>query len=213
MSVSSPLPNTSSRPAQRVKPAPPPLHHHLLNLPNFLTLCRIVLIPFFVAALSRNHFRDALYIFVAAALTDSLDGTLARWTNKRTELGAFLDPFADKLLLLSALVILTVESVIPAWVLSVIVVRDVVVVFGYVMVVFFIGERVPVRPTYAGKAGTVLQIATIVTALLGWPHIVGMRHLWNGLLLLTVLMTGLSGLQYVYRGLVLLNSREPQMFE
>ena len=166
-----------------------------------------------MATLSRNRFREALYIFVAAAVTDSLDGTLARWTNSRTELGAFMDPFADKLLLISGLVILTVEDVIPGWVLGVIAVRDVVVVFGYLMLVFWIGERIPVRPTYAGKAGTVLQIGCIVAALLGWARNADLWSAWNGLLLLTVIMTGISGLQYMYRGLVLLNSREPQMFE
>ncbi len=210
--MSSPSPNPALREVRAVKPAPP-LHHHLLNPPNFLTLCRIVSIPFFVALLSRNRLREALYVFAAAAVTDSLDGTLARWTNQRTELGAFLDPFADKLLLISALVILTVQDILPGWVLGVIAVRDVVVVFGYLMLVFFIGERIPVRPTYAGKAGTALQIGCIVAALLGWPQLDHIHHAWTGLLLLTVVMTGLSGLQYMYRGLVLLNSREPQMFE
>lgn len=212
--MSAPQPNPASRPPNLLKPAPPPLlHHRLLNLPNFLTLCRIVSIPFFVALLSRDRFHEALVIFVAAALTDGLDGTLARWTNSRTELGAFLDPFADKLLLISAFVILTVEDVIPGWVLSVIAVRDVVVVFGYLMLVFWIDERIPVRPTYMGKLGTVLEIACIVTALLGWSHAPAKHLLWQGLLMLTVAAAGWSGLQYMYRGLVLLNSREPQMFE
>lgn len=210
--MSSPSHSTSSRVTKLVKPAPR-LPHHLLNLPNFLTLCRIALIPFFVALLSKNRFTEALLIFVAAALTDSLDGTLARWTNSRTELGAFLDPFADKLLLISAFVILTVEGVIPGWVLSVIAVRDVVVVFGYLMLVFWIGERVPVRPTYTGKAGTVLEISCIVAALLGWSQMMEKHALWEGLLTLTVAAVGCSGVQYMYRGLVLLNSREPQMFE
>ena len=191
----------------------PVLHRHLLNLPNFITLCRIVCIPFFVGYLSKHHLRPALYIFIAAALTDSLDGTLARLRDSRTELGAFLDPFADKLLLLSGLVILTVVGTIPAWVLSVIAIRDIVVVFGYLMVAFFIGERIPVRPSYAGKAATVLEIACIVVALLGWPELAGKRHLWRALLYLTVAVTAISGLEYTYRGLVLLNSREPQMFE
>jgi cardiolipin synthase (CMP-forming) len=210
--VSPPLPNTSARPAKLVEPAPR-LHQHLLNLPNFLTLCRIVSIPFFVALLSKNRFHDALLIFVAAALTDSLDGTLARWTNNRTELGAFLDPFADKLLLISAFVILTVEDVIPGWVLSVIAVRDVVVVFGYLMVVFWIGERVPVRPTYTGKVGTFLEIACIVVARLGWSRTVEKHLMWEGLRMVTVAAVGWSGVQYAYKGLIILNSHEPQMFE
>ena len=128
------------------------------------------------AAEQESFPRGALSFLSPPRLTDSLDGTLARWTNSRTELGAFLDPFADKLLLISAFVILTVEDVIPGWVLSVIAVRDVVVVFGYLMLVFWIGERMPVRPTYIGKAGTVLEIACIVTALLGLARIPRSRH-------------------------------------
>jgi len=210
--MSSPQPDPAIRKTTVAKPAPV-IHRHLLNLPNFLTVCRIISIPFFVVLLSQHRFSDALYLFIAAALTDSLDGTLARWRNSRTELGAFLDPFADKLLLVSAFVILTVEDIIPGWVLSVIAVRDVVVVFGYLMLVFWIGERVPVRPTYTGKAGTVLEIAVIVVALLRWPLDAHKWALWQGLLVLTVLATGVSGLQYMYRGLVLLKSREPQMFQ
>ncbi len=210
--MSSSSPNPALRQTQPVRTAPA-LHHHLLNLPNFLTLCRIASIPVFVALLSRNRSREALYIFALAALTDSLDGTLARWTNKRTELGAFLDPFADFLMLISALVILTVQGIIPGWVLSVIAIRDVVVKFGYLMLVFWIGERIPVRPSYVGKASTVLQIICVVAGLLGWSYMANMRYIWNGLLMLTAFMTALSGLQYTYRGLVLLNSREPQMFE
>jgi cardiolipin synthase (CMP-forming) len=210
--VSSPQPNPVARKANLAAPAPI-LHHHLLNLPNFLTLCRIVSIPFFVVLLSERRLLAALYIFIAAALTDGLDGTIARWRNSRTELGAFLDPFADKLMLISAFVVLTVLDIIPGWVLSTIVVRDIVVVFGYLMLVFWIGERVPVRPTYTGKTGTVLQIACIVAALLGWAQNPGQWIVWYGLLTLTVVATATSGLQYVYRGLVLLNSREPQMFE
>jgi phosphatidylglycerophosphate synthase len=68
------MPNSAARQAKAAA-TPARLHHHLLNVPNFLTLCRIVSIPFFVATLSRNQFREALYIFGAAAITDSLDGT------------------------------------------------------------------------------------------------------------------------------------------
>lgn len=189
-----------------------PLSRRLLNLPNFLTLCRIIAIPFFLALLEKHRYDAALVLFAAAAVTDGLDGSLARWRGSRTELGAVLDPFADKLLLLSGLVVLTVERLIPGWLLGTIVLRDVVVVFGYLLLVFFIGERIPVRPTYAGKTCTVLQLACIVGALLQWPLMPDRAILWHGLLYLTVALTAISGLQYVYRGLVILNNREPQMF-
>jgi len=185
--------------------------HHLLNVPNFLTLFRIVLIPFFVVLISKHRLTEGLYVFGAAAVTDSLDGTVARWFDSKTEIGAFLDPFADKLLLVSSFVVLTIEQIFPAWLLSVIVIRDVVVVFGYLMLTFFTAERMPVRPSYLGKVSTFLQLACVVGALLGFG--MNSRALWYGLLYVTVAITGLSGLHYMYRGLTWLQSREPQMFE
>ena len=196
------------------KPAPrdtgAPTLRALLNVPNFLTLCRVGSIPLFLSFLSRHQYTEALYVFVAAALTDALDGTVARWFNARTEIGAFLDPFADKLMLVSAFVVLTVEQDLPGWLLGVVVIRDVVVVAGYLMIAFFTSERMPVRPSYLGKLSTVLQLACVVATLLrmgvAWPNY------WYGLLYLTVGITALSGVHYSYRGLVWLGSREPEMF-
>jgi cardiolipin synthase len=183
----------------------------LLNLPNLLTLCRIFSIPVFLALLSKNHFTYALYLFGAAALTDGLDGALARWFDCRTELGTLLDPFADKLLLLSAFVALTFDNAIPGWLIGVVVIRDIVIVFGYFMLSFYTNERVPVRPSYLGKAATCFQLACVIGALarvgISWPH--G----WYVLLYVTVAVTALSGVHYAHRGLVWLSSHEPEMFE
>jgi cardiolipin synthase len=184
---------------------------HLLNIPNILTLCRLFSVPVFLALLSKQRFTYALYVFCAAGLTDALDGAIARWFDARTEIGAFLDPFADKLMLLSAFVALTFEDAIPGWLLGVVVIRDIVIVFGYFMLSFFTGERVPVRPSYLGKAATCFQLACVVGALArvgaSWPS------QWYALLYLAVAVTALSGLHYAYRGLAWLSSREPQMFE
>lgn len=182
----------------------------LLNVPNFLTLCRVGSIPLFLSFLSRHQYTEALYVFVAAALTDALDGTVARWFNARTEIGAFLDPFADKLMLVSAFVVLTVEQDLPGWLLGVVVIRDVVVVGGYLMIAFFTSERMPVRPSYLGKLSTVLQLACVVATLLRMG--VTWSSYWYALLYLTVGITALSGVHYSYRGLVWLGSREPEMF-
>ena len=184
---------------------------HLLNIPNGLTLITLLSIPVFIAHLTKNHYRYALDLFVAAALTDALDGTVARWFDCRTEIGAVLDPFADKLLLLSAFVTLTFENDFPGWLLGVVVIRDIVIVFGYLMISFFTGERIPVRPSYLGKASTCFQLACVIGAL---THF-GATHFeeWYALLFATVAVTALSGLHYAYRGLVWLSSREPEMFE
>ena len=85
----------------------------LLNLPNSLTLLRLFSIPLFLGLLGYRHYRAALWVFGFAALTDSLDGTVARWFDAKTELGSFLDPFADKLMLVSAFVVLTMDGDFP----------------------------------------------------------------------------------------------------
>src|SRR5579859_8116272 len=163
----------SSQPAPENTPAGGLALGHLLNFPNLLTLLRIVLIPFFLALLSKHRYTYALYIFGLAALTDGLDGAVARWFDMRTEIGAYLDPFADKLLLVSAFVALTIENSFPAWLLGVVLIRDIVIVFGYFMFAFFTGERPPMRPTFLGKASTFLQLLCVIGALVGarltWP--------------------------------------------
>jgi cardiolipin synthase len=201
----------STKPAAKPQPSGGLSLWHLLNTPNVLTLCRLFSVPVFLALLSKQRFTYALYVFCAAGLTDALDGTIARWFDARTEIGAFLDPFADKLMLLSAFVALTFENAIPGWLLGVVIIRDVVIVFGYFMLSFFTGERVPVRPSYLGKAATCFQLACVIGALarigVSWPS------QWYALLYISVGVTAFSGLHYAYRGLALLSSREPQMFE
>jgi len=116
----------SFRPRQGVQPAAES-YSKLLNLPNFLTLCRLVSIPIFLTFLTRQRYEAALYVFAAAAVTDGLDGAVARWFDSRTELGAFLDPFADKLMLVSAFVVLTIDGELPGYLLSVVMIRDIVI--------------------------------------------------------------------------------------
>ncbi|HUY29244.1 MAG TPA: CDP-alcohol phosphatidyltransferase family protein [Candidatus Binataceae bacterium] len=183
---------------------------HLLNLPNILTLCRLGSIPIFLSFLSKHRYTPALYVFIAAAITDSLDGTVARWFDSRTEIGAFLDPFADKLMLVSAFVVMTIEGDFPGWLLSVVAIRDIVIVFGYLMLSFFTGERIPVRPSYLGKSSTFLQLACVTGALLRMR--LAYPAYWYPLLYATVAVTAMSGVHYMYRGLVWLGSREPEMF-
>jgi cardiolipin synthase len=184
---------------------------HLLNIPNLLTLSRLFLVPVFLALLSKHRFNYALDVFCLAGLTDALDGTIARWFDCRTEIGALLDPFADKLLLLSAFVGLTVENLIPGWLLGVIITRDVVIVFGYLLLIFYTDERLLARPSYLGKAATCFQLASVVGALAGAGQ--NWTQLWYTLLYATVAVTAVSGMHYAYQGLAWLSSREPQMFE
>ncbi len=184
---------------------------HLLNVPNFLTLCRLASIPLFLTFLTRQRYEAALYVFAAAAITDGLDGAVARWFDSRTELGAFLDPFADKLMLVSAFVVLTMDGDFPPWLFGIVIIRDVIIVFGYFAVTFLTGERIPVRPSYIGKGSTFFQLACVVAALARLNQF--SPQYFNYLLYTTASFTALSGVHYMYRGLEILFYREPGMFE
>lgn len=183
---------------------------HLLKTPNVITLCRVGLVPVFLVLLSKERFTAALYVFALAAATDALDGAVARWFDIRTELGAILDPFADKLLLISGLVVLTLEQALPSWLLIVAGLRDIILVLGYLMISFVSPERFPVHPSYFGKMTTVLQIACVIGALT--RHFAMGPRGWYALLYLTVAMTVVSAIHYAYQGLVYLSQNVPEMF-
>ena len=182
----------------------------LLKIPNIISLCRIGMVPIFLVLLSKDRFTEALYVFILAALTDALDGTVARWFDIRTELGAILDPFADKLMLLSALVVLTFEHALPVWLLIVAAIRDIVLVLGYLMISFAAGERFPVRPSIFGKLTTVLLIGCVIGTLTG--HFGLEPRAWYALLYLTASLMVVSGTHYFYQALVYLSQHVPELF-
>src|SRR6184192_3297137 len=101
-----------------------------MNLPNSLTILRILLIPVFIGFLLYERYEYSLAVLLLAGLTDGLDGTIARVANQRTRLGAFLDPLADKLLLTSGFVTLSSIHLIPSWVTIVVVSRDAMLLLG-----------------------------------------------------------------------------------
>jgi len=146
---------------------------------NKITIVRILFIPVFVAELlyyfktgGESHRLAALLSFVVASVLDGVDGYIARRYNQRSELGAILDPLADKLLLVSAVVLLSLPGphfmpVIPSWLTVVILSRDVLLVLGLVVIYYTCGKS-NVRPRVSGKIATVLQMITVVWILLKW---------------------------------------------
>lgn len=184
----------------------------MLNLPNFLTLIRIVAIPFFLVLLSSHLYLDALIVFIAGGLTDALDGAVARLTHQQTYLGAHLDPVADKLLVMSSFIMLGLMGAIPPWVAVLVVSRDVIILVGYGMIYFIVEERLEVKPSHIGKINTILQLVTVgvVLALLHNPQFLDQR-LAEALIYMTAATTVISGFQYVYRGLVWLQNRAPTL--
>jgi cardiolipin synthase (CMP-forming) len=181
----------------------------VLNIPNFLTLLRIVAIPYFLILLEAAKYGQALAVFVAAGITDGLDGAIARLTHTKTTLGAYLDPAADKLLLLSAFIALGFMHVVPRWLVVLVISRDVVVVLGYFLLFVMTQQTMEVHPSATGKLSTALQLLSVATVLLDLMQdgLVS-PPLKIGVFYLTASVTAVAGLQYMYRGLAWLQSHD-----
>ena len=174
-----------------------------MGLANWLTVLRILLIPVFITLLVYKQRGPALAVFLAAALTDLLDGYVARHRGSQSRLGAFLDPMADKLLLMSSFVTLTWLKVLPFWIAAVVISRDLILLFG-ALVIHMAGGRIYPRPTRAGKLATFFQILTVLTGLASRFVYVG-----GGLrvvMWLAAAFTIVSGLQYIVQGMRFLNA-------
>lgn len=184
----------------------------MLNLPNFLTLIRILTIPFFLVYLSYHRYWEALIVFIIGGVTDFLDGLAARLMKQQTALGAFLDPIADKLLVVTSFVMLGLNGGIPMWLAVVVVSRDVLILIGYGVIHFLVEERFRATPSTIGKWCTMLQLLTLGVAL-ALLHNPGFLNpmLRDFLIGATAVATVLSGLQYIYRGLVWLQNKAPSI--
>lgn len=140
------------------------LSMNVSQLPNLITLARIALAPAFVLVLNDSDYKLALAIFVIAGLSDGLDGFIAKRFHYQSRFGAILDPAADKILLVSAYVMLTVLDQLPFWLVIVVVFRDLLIVGGYVVYTSMYGP-VHMRPSWISKLNTFMQIALVVTVL------------------------------------------------
>lgn len=173
-----------------------------MGLANWLTLLRIVLIPGFVTLLVYRRPGWALAVFTLAALTDLLDGWVARWRGMSSRLGAFLDPLADKLLLTASFVTLTYLRAVPFWITAVVISRDAMLVVG-ALLMHVLGVRIDPRPSWAGKAATLFQVLTILSGLLARYFRLPLAPVW--IMWLAAILTVASGLQYLVRGMRVLN--------
>ena len=174
-----------------------------MNLPNWITVSRILLIPFFVMMLLKykqmhiDYFRFfAIGIFILAVLTDAVDGAIARIRRQKTALGILLDPLADKMLLLSAVLLLSlpIQGLIqlPIWIPVTFISRDLILIFGAI-VVYIHNNKLTVAPNMWGKITTVCQMFTIIWILFRFPL---PNIVWRTAGFFTIL----SGVIYVYQG-------------
>jgi cardiolipin synthase len=177
-----------------------------MNIPNFLSLLRIILVPVIVIFLIQGLYAKALIVFVIAGLTDALDGALARFLNKQTELGSFLDPLADKILLSTSFISLAIFGLIPSWLAVIVISRDFIILLG-LLILSMMSVTYEIKPVFVSKVTTTLQIATVFFALLlktvtydiisyDWIVILS----W-----LTASFTVFSGLIYIIKGIKFIN--------
>jgi cardiolipin synthase len=169
-----------------------------MNLPNCITLIRVLLVPLFAIFVLEGDYESAFFVFLAAGISDGLDGFLARVLNQKTRLGAVLDPIADKALLITAFVMLAVVGLIPSWLTVLVVSRDGIIVAG-IGILMFNRHEVTIRPSYLSKTTTLMQLATVAFAL-GHQHLPALLPLGRPVLVLTAGLTLLSGAHYIARG-------------
>jgi len=167
----------------------------LLNIPNILTLTRIVMTPVIVYVLLRDEAELALFLLLLAGFSDLLDGAIARFFNQRTIVGAYLDPLADKLLLISTMVTLFYLGVVPLFLFLAVVFRDVLIVLGAISYEL-VTHNLKMEPSLVSKATTAMQIVCLLVLIfnMAWPigSWVVILSVW-----LAFVLTVVSGLHYL----------------
>ena len=188
----------------------------IVTLPNLLTVFRMALIPVFVSLLFYQKFVWALGIFIIAGITDGLDGLLARRFQQQSPLGRILDPIADKMMLVTSFVVLSMPSVfptplpkhlpVPFWVTVTVISRDVFIIVGAAAINMVTGFRA-FRPSLLGKISTVVQILAVAAVIIGARTRVGTGYYLPTLYAAVFALALLSGMHYVFFVSRLLNQR------
>jgi cardiolipin synthase (CMP-forming) len=175
------------------------------TVPNLLSLLRMGLIPLFVITVVNGDLPKALLVFVVAGVTDALDGFIARFWHQESPLGAYLDPIADKLLLTTAYVMLSIPSFnhgtrIPSWVTILVIARDVLLVAVALVMYLALGVK-KFPPTVLSKVNTVFQVLAVALVLVAgtFPTLRSIELTADTCLFLVAGLTVASGLDYVYR--------------
>jgi cardiolipin synthase len=176
-----------------------------MNLPNALTVIRILLVPLFLYKALTGDLTFAAIVYVTAAITDGLDGFIARFWHLQTRLGTFLDPLADKLLIATSFVTLTILGLAPLWLTMAVLTKDIIVAFGS-LIVYLMQGTLTVRPRPIGKVTTFFQfmyvLLVLVTVVLQTRgHIpAGTESLLDPMALLTGALTVIALAVYIIDG-------------
>ena len=175
----------------------------MMNLANRITVTRIILTPLFIAAVIYGRMDIALVLFAMAVISDGLDGLVARTMYQKTILGTILDPLADKILLISAFICLTlIKSIpeglrLPPYVPIIVISRDAIIVLGSILI-HVVKGTVKIAPSFWGKFTTFFQMMTVASVLVQFRY---SCYIWNTAAMLTVI----SGIDYMFKGSQTLN--------
>jgi cardiolipin synthase (CMP-forming) len=167
-----------------------------MTIPNFITTVRIILAPIFVIYIISDQLIMGLVVLVISGASDGIDGFVARMFNQKSKLGAYLDPLADKITLISAFVTLTIRDLLPSWLTVTVISRDILILMG-IFILFLNGMKISIRPAISSKVTTCLQFITLISVL-SKKYLPGSEPYYLYLFYLTAFFTIISFLQYMH---------------
>lgn len=170
----------------------------LKHIPNTLTVLRLVLIVPFLMYLYQHEYVTAFYIFIAAGLTDGLDGWLARHFSWQSFFGSFADPLADKLLIASSFISLALLGELPWWLVVIVFLRDFTISMGVLAWYYFIQKQLDFEPTLLSKFNTTFQLALVTLCLFELAYFAFPEYCVNTLIYLTAFTTTITYLDYIW---------------
>lgn len=166
-----------------------------MTIPNIITIMRFLLVPAVVYAMLHGHGLAAFLLFLGAGISDGVDGFIARRFNQRSELGAWMDPLADKLLLVTVFVMLGMSGILPDWLIILVVSRDVLII-GAVILASVMSQPMEADPIFVSKANTAAQITLAAVALGSMAFDLPLATVMNGLVIAVAVLTIVSAASY-----------------
>jgi len=194
--------NRPSEPLPDAKPVP------ALNVPNCITLGRVLSVPIVFWLLLNGRYQTAFFLFVLAGISDAIDGWLAKRFNLQTELGAYLDPLADKLLIVCIFVAMGWLGELPSWLVIAVVSRDLLIIAG-VMLAWLLDHPVRIHPLVVSKANTFAQLVLASVVLADTGFNLGLENLRDVLVVATAVLTVASLWAYTVAWLRHMTGSEP----
>ncbi|MFK8033636.1 MAG: CDP-alcohol phosphatidyltransferase family protein [Hyphomicrobiales bacterium] len=167
-----------------------------MTIPNLISIFRLLIVPLIVWLLSIQEFSIAFWLFLAAGISDAVDGFIAKKFNQTSDLGAHLDPIADKVMLVAVILTLGIQGLLPIWLVILAISRDILIV-GAVILTWIINEPIPMKPLLVSKANTVAQIALVCVVMGAMAFELSLGASLNILIALVAGLTVISTIAYI----------------